>query len=421
QIQGSDILQLIAPAYRTRWGEHHRRVCDGETLSWEFELVSLKGTQRHMESHAVPLALPDGSVAQLAVTRDVSQRKRDEQALREGEQRLREILGALPTAVYTTDAEGRLTFYNEAAADFWGCRPILGEAAWRGAWRIFQPDGSPLPHEACPMVVALKERRALRHAEAICERPDGRRIPFAAYPTPMWRADGKLAGAVNMLVDISRHKQAEEHQQLLVNELNHRVKNTLATVQSIVRHSLRGAESVESFRATFGGRLMALSRAHDLLTQRHWEGAALTVLLEQAVAPYEGATQALAPRSPGARVRLDGPDVALSARQALVLAMAFHELATNAAKYGALSTEEGRLEIVWTIEEAAADAPAQLLLRWCEQGGPRVEPPSRRGFGSRLIERSVPGELMGDVRLDYQPEGLRCAMRIPVGVADVLH
>ncbi len=121
-----------------------------------------------------------------------------------------ELLEALPAAVYVTDSAGRITYYNKAAADLWGQRPALGDAEWCGSWKLFWPDGTPLPHAQCPMAIALKERRAVRGMEAIAERPDGTRVPFIPYPTPLRNTDGEIIGGVNMLVDISERKLSEE-------------------------------------------------------------------------------------------------------------------------------------------------------------------------------------------------------------------
>ena len=120
-----------------------------------------------------------------------------------------ELLQALPAAVYTTDTAGRITFYNEAAATLWGCRPTIGESEWCGSWRLYWPDGRPMPHGECPMAIALKERRPISGAEAVAERPDGTRVPFFAYPTPLWNDTGTLTGAVNTLIDITERKEAE--------------------------------------------------------------------------------------------------------------------------------------------------------------------------------------------------------------------
>jgi two-component sensor histidine kinase len=184
---------------------------------------------------------------------------------------------------------------------------------------------------------------------------------------------------------------------LLLDELNHRVKNTLATVQAIAQQTLRGATTPETFAAAFESRLLALSQTHNALTDSQWTGAGLRQLLLHELGPYGDE-----------RVMLDGPDVQLPARVALSLGMVFHELATNAAKYGALSTD-GQLRLTWSISDEDA-----LSFEWCETGGPAVVAPRRRGFGSRLIERSITGELRGTFVADYQPDGLVVRFEAPL-------
>ncbi len=164
------------------------------------------------------------------------------------ERRFRELLDALPAAIYTTDAAGRITYYNDGAAKLWGHRPQLGTSEWCGSWKLFWPDGTPLRHDEGPMAIALKEDRAVRGMEAAAERPDGTRVPFIPYPTPLHDESGRLVGAVNMLVDITNRKRAEEQQALLVRELHHRVKNTLATVQAIMGSTARTVNNMEDFK-----------------------------------------------------------------------------------------------------------------------------------------------------------------------------
>lgn len=190
----------------------------------------------------------------------------DHGVLNQREQRFRELLEALPAAIYTTDAEGRITYYNQAAVEFSGRRPQLGSDQWCVSWKLFWPDGTPLPHDECPMAVSLREGRPIRGTEAIAERPDGTRIPFIPYPTPLRDASGRVVGAVNMLVDITERKQAEEQQALLMRELNHRVKNMLATIQAIMGSTARTSTSIEDFQQAFTGRIAALSKTHNLLT-----------------------------------------------------------------------------------------------------------------------------------------------------------
>jgi len=196
------------------------------------------------------------------------------------------------------------------------------------------------------------------------------------------------------------HKRAEEHQQLLVNELNHRVKNTLATVQSIVIQTMRAAADLPSARESIEDRVQSLARAHDLLTAENWSGADLTETIERALEPFRP--------SDSARLVIEGPPVRLAPRQALALSMAMHELATNAAKYGALTQPEGRVRIAWTVTDGV------LHLRWTEEGGPAVTPPTQRGFGSRLLESGLAGELGGSARLAYEPTGLVCEIIAPL-------
>jgi two-component sensor histidine kinase len=187
----------------------------------------------------------------------------------------------------------------------------------------------------------------------------------------------------------------------LIDELNHRVKNTLATVQSLAAQSLRERDPQLARRA-FEGRLIALSRAHDVLTQGYWKSAALRQVVEEAVAAFD--------RDDKGQILREGPDVEVAPRVALALSMALHELLTNAVKHGALGVPEGRVEIRWRrVEE---DGRETLQLTWRESGGPPVSAPTRRGFGTRLIESGLPLELGGRATLDFAPEGLVCVVSL---------
>jgi PAS domain S-box-containing protein len=337
---------------------------------------------------------------------DVSRLKRAESELQARERWYRELLEALPAAIYTTDADGRITFYNQAAVELSGSKPEIGSDKWCVSWKLYQTDGTPLPHEACPMAVALQEGRPVRGAEAVAERPDGSRVPFIPYPTPLYNDSGALVGAVNMLVDISERKEAETRQIGLVNELNHRVKNTLATVQSLAAQTMRGSAVGEEVRAAFEARLLALSRTHDQLTRAGWQATDLASILEVTLAPYRNGS--------GSRIRLgDGP-VRLPPQAALTLAMVFHELAANAAKYGSLAAPDGALDVTWTVAEE--DGTPRLRFEWQESGGPEVEAPKRSGFGMKLAERSVTRALRGSLDIAFDPRGVRCRMDIPLPV-----
>ena len=237
-------------------------------------------------------------------------------------------------------------------------------------------------------------------------RKDGRVIWLSVRSSPVRGADVRLQYVVRVVQDITEHKALERRQKLLMDELNHRVKNTLATVQSLASQTARAAHTPAAFRERFEGRLIALSKAHDQLTIHHWESADLRGLLSGSLAPYAGPNPE--------RVILRGEDVVLRPRAVLTLAMAVHELTTNAAKYGALSAPGGRVEIHWQAVRTADNKRPVLRIDWSEQGGPLVTNPQQRGFGSKLIEGSVAAELGGTARLVFEPEGLHCEIIIPL-------
>jgi two-component sensor histidine kinase len=193
----------------------------------------------------------------------------------------------------------------------------------------------------------------------------------------------------------------ERHQRLLISELNHRVKNTLATVQAIAGQAFSKGDRIEE-RQSFEARLFALAKTHDMLTRENWEGAELADLVAEATAPYR--------QNRSTRFEVCGPNLWVKPSIALALSMALHELMTNAVKYGALSVPAGSVAIRWTVSEGK-----DLILRWEEKNGPRVAPPQRKGFGSRLIERSLAAELGGEVQLCYEPTGVMCTIRTPLG------
>jgi len=227
-------------------------------------------------------------------------------------------------------------------------------------------------------------------------------VPFIPYPTPLRDAAGKLVGAINMLVDISERKRAENAQKVLIDELNHRVKNTLATVQSLASQTARHAADLQEFLPTFTGRLLALARAHDLLTQRNWQDAPFEKLVHDIIAPVSGG-----------RIVTGGPHVDLDARTALSITMVLNELLTNAAKYGALSVPDGSVSFTWRLGDGERRRDV-LQCEWRERGGPPVTPPKRRGFGTRLMERCIEQDLAGEFDLVFEPEGIRCRMVFPV-------
>ena len=321
------------------------------------------------------------------------------EAIARGDPYFRDVLEALPAAIYTTDAAGRITYYNQAAALLWGQRPELGESEWCGSWKLYWPDGRPLPHDQCPMALAIKEGRPNRGMEAVAERPDGIKIPFIPYPTPLFDSSGTLVGAVNMLVDITDRKRAEEALQLIVDESKHRIRNTLATVQAIATHTLHASDEE---RLAFVARLSALGRAHDLLSVENWSRAKIGDVVNQALAPFRDKAYE--------RFVVEGPeDLWTSSNHASLLTMALHELATNASKYGALANNSGQVRLSWEL--VSQDQESRLRLCWTESGGPPVTAPSHAGFGSFLMNRVLKAE-RGEVRLEYKPQGLVATLEL---------
>jgi two-component sensor histidine kinase len=211
-------------------------------------------------------------------------------------------------------------------------------------------------------------------------------------------APARLAGVA---IDITAHKAGEERLRQLLDELNHRVKNTLATVQSVALQTLRNVKDPAQFGEAFIARIGALARAHELLSAASWEGASLAEVVSRTLRPVAGSGQG--------RVSISGPAISLGPNAAVTLNMVFHELATNAAKYGALSNDAGHVNVSWALEDNGA-----VRIDWRESGGPPVADPRRRGFGSRLIEQGLVREFDGQAQLSFHPEGLSCMIRLPI-------
>jgi PAS domain S-box-containing protein len=443
-------------------------------------------------------------------------------ALIEGDGYFHAVLDQLPTAIYTTDAIGRLTYYNQAAVVLWGRRPEIGAEWWCGSWELYRPDGSPLPLDQCPMAIAVKEGRAVRGLEAVVRRPDGSQVPVTPFATPLYDPSEILVGAVNVVVDLTdRHRahyeerlaaivessndailsqdldgaitswnrgaeglfgysaeeiigqtaaillppdrpieeadllkriwrgeridhfetarrrkdgslveisltvspirdtigrvvgaskiarditerrRAQRQKALILGEIKHRIKNTMATVQAIASQTLRSASSGE--RSAFFARLHALASAQDLLTPESWDRALLQNVIRRVLQPFQ--------EKHYERFRIGGSgDLWLSADRSVLLALVLHELATNAVKYGALSNGHGQVSLTWKMVSNAD--PAKIVLMWIESGGPPVKPPEDKGFGSLLIERVIAS--LGTASVDFSPQGVTCTLEITV-------
>jgi PAS domain S-box-containing protein len=251
------------------------------------------------------------------------------------------------------------------------------------------------------------EANAEAGTEILYRRKDGSEFWAALFASPVHDKSGAVVQYFTSFVDLSKHKEEQAQSKMLIEELNHRVKNTLATVQSIVWQASRANSDPQVIREAVESRLFALSRSHNLLTRENWQSAGLLDVLHDALEPF-GVTEGRAER-----LVITGENIRLSTRAALALGIAFNELATNAVKYGAFSNDTGSIRIDWTIEPAS-EGRRRLILSWQEKDGPQVKPPLRKGVGSRVLERGLTHELEGTVQLDYRPDGLICTMNIPV-------
>jgi PAS domain S-box-containing protein len=349
--------------------------------------------------------LPDAAgmpIRTVGVILDITDRKEAEEALKEREAELRAALEAGSLAIFDFDhLQGRM---NPSArlSELYGYPPdhVLSIADIRAR---YHPDDV---EKIWSKRQSDSENTSSRHFDWTLRLllPGGITRWVNGLGEYVRDEAGRILRSRGVVMDITERKRWEEHQQLLINELNHRVKNTLATVQSIAAQTLRNTDSMEAARLGLEARLFALSRAHDVLTRENWEGAGLIEIVLQALAPYRHEREN--------RLHVQGPDIRLSPRVAMAIAMALQELATNAVKYGALSNAVGEVRIAWDLKEV--EGISRLYLAWAESGGPAVSPPKRRGFGTRLIERSLAQDLNGLVRLDFSESGLVCTVDAPL-------
>jgi len=328
-------------------------------------------------------------------------RLRAEAALRESEARFHLLADSIPQLAWMARQDGWIFWYNKRWYDYTGT--TLEEMEGWGWRKVHHPDH-------VDRVVARIQRswqtgEPWEDTFPLKGRDGGWRW-FLSRALPVQDEGGRVACWFGTNTDITELREADERQKLLLAELNHRVKNTLAAVQSLAGQTRHSADSLEAFGDKFSGRLLALSRSHDLLARETWQGADLGELVAETLAPYRSEGEA-------ARVALAGPAVRLAPTAAVTLGMALHELSTNAAKYGALSTASGAVAVDWSIDWRGGKTPA-LEICWREAAGPPVEPPPRSGFGMRLIEQGLALELSAEVRLEFAPDGLECVIRLPL-------
>jgi PAS domain S-box-containing protein len=380
------------------------RLTRGEKLQkYPARLRARDGSIKHVEITS-SVQFRDGEfINTRCFTVDVTELMRAREEVRRRDDQLRQVLEALPAAIYTTDPAGKITYYNPAAVELAGRVPEVGKDEWCVTFRLFTPDGKELPHHACPMAVALKENRAVRGVEALAQRPDGTLVPFLPFPTPIRDENGELVGAVNMLVDISERKHAEAHQRMLLDELNHRVKNNMQMLYGLLGAAQRETKSAEAQAviADASQRVAAMAAAQQLLYTDHNSRSFGANEFLHAVCG--SARQAFGKEI---SVRIEAEEGQLSNEISMPLALIVNELLTNAAKHGVNGRGTG--EILLGLKRS----DGQVLLT-VEDDGPgfTLQETRRRSSGLGLV-KGLCRQLRGTFTVE-RGRGARCVVSFP--------
>jgi PAS domain S-box-containing protein len=417
-LSGFDDITHYPPSQqakvRAAWAE---LVPERRSIAYELEAPGSDGAVRYEEWTDTGIFNAEGLLIEIqAVGRDVTKRRRVELALAEGEarhlaevererRRLQAILESVAEAVTAVFLKEGIWLRNAAWLPLHGFTsfdelPGPDVSSFAHLFDTRSSDGSPMPRSELAIARVLRGE-SFSDLEVRLRRLDKDHERWiSCNGAAVLDPDGSVALAILTMRDITARKEAEERQRLLLRELSHRVKNTLAVVQSIATRSVSGDRTLEEAREAFAKRLRALARAHDLLTASEWRGASLLAVAEGELRPYRE------------RVTLEGPNLALTPKAAQTLTLVLHELATNAAKHGALSASQGIIELRWSV--AAAGQGPVLHLAWRERGGPLVVEPTRSGFGRTLVEYAPAHDLDGRAHLTFRPEGLEYELEAPL-------
>lgn len=324
--------------------------------------------------------------------------------LRRSEERLSRLVSTAPVAIMEIGPDGRFTDVNAAAERILGLsrQAIIGVRHDAAIWHATALDGRPMASVDFPTARALAGEEVRDGEYALRDPKTGARQILSVNAVPIRNEDGRIIGCTATAMDVTGRYEAEDRQRLLMREVDHRAKNALAVAQAVVR--LSRADSIEAFTSAVEGRISSLARSHSLLAQASWSGADLERLVEDEVQAFAAEPSQLTLRGP--RVRL-GADMVQS------LGLVFHELATNAAKHGALSRPDGQVTVDWTVRRNV------LELTWTETGGPVVTtPPTRKGFGSTLLGQVLRHQLGGKIDMDWAANGLKCHVTLPLGTGN---
>ena len=375
------------------------RLSRGERLDkYRARLRAKDGSLRHVEISSSVCFREGEFINTRCFTVDVTERLRAEEDLREAKERLAATHESVLAGIVEVDAEGRFLSVNEAFCKITGYG--RDELAAMRILDITHPDDR--ARECEKFEAQVKADVDHYHIQKRYLRADGEVIWVEVTSSTVRDSAGGFAYGVRMVQDVTERVEADRQKKLLLNELNHRVKNTLSTVQALVSQTARSCSTAAEFQARFEPRLLALSAAHDRLTRNEWLGVRLTEIVEEELGVH---------RMPGRDLIAEGPPLVLPPKTSLSLSLALHELATNAAKYGALSMREGAVAVTWKFEED--QAVRTLEIRWRESGGPAVSPPQAFGFGTRLLNVTA-AELGGETNADFAPTGLVWTLRFPL-------
>jgi PAS domain S-box-containing protein len=388
QHEEPEVLARIRHGERVHHYETVRRRKDGTLVDVSVTVSPVKNDQGRI-------------VGASKIARDITERKLSEAKLRDSAQQLQELLAAIPAAIYMTDAQGKITYYNQAAEEMAGRTPVIGQDDWCITWKLYYPDGRPLPHEECPMAIALREGRAIRNAEVVAERPDGTRAPLIPYPTPLRDSTGKIVGGINIVVDVSERKQAETQQRILLNELNHRVKNNMQMLQILLEAGAQRAKSSEAREVLeeASGRIMAMAAAQRVLYTTH--DATRFNARDFLKTVCESARQTFPQEL---EINCEADAMQLSNDAAMPLALIANELLTNAVKYGLNGAAVPTIRVRLTREN-------DTFLFYVEDDGPGfdLQAVQRRSSGLALVQ-ALARQLGGKFDVIRTP-AIRCCVR----------
>lgn len=367
-------------------------IATGEQCLLEYRLLPKDGKISWLEVHGRCLYDDAGKPWRMpGVAVDITHRKQAELAVG----RLAAIVESSDDAIISKNLAGIITSWNDGAQRLFGYE---ADEAVGSPVTILIPEDRLA--EETNILARIRRGERVEHFETIRRRKDGSLIDISLTISPIRDDRGSIVGASKIARDITDRKAAERLHNTLLHEMKHRLKNNLSTVLAIARQSFRGHDGDSEEFQKFEARLLALSKSYDLITRQAWDSAELSEVVAQLLAVHGQQ-----------RFEIDGPAVRLSSRSAMALTLALHELATNAAKYGALSVPAGRVSIKWSVEPSQRPS---LIFRWRERNGPPVSPPTQKGFGSQLIERLLAVELNGEVRITYDRAGVVCEIAAPL-------